>query len=140
MSTPVVIDASAAVELLARTDRGAALRALLPVAAVPWVPDGLFDAEVGSVLRRWDLRSVLTPEQGTATALRMRTWQVRRASVRVLHDDAWALRHNVTYTDGLYVALAQRIGAALLTDDHKLAYAPTLPIEVLHLGDSPGPR
>jgi hypothetical protein len=36
--TPVVIDASAGVELAAETARGRDLRALLPLDAVPWVP------------------------------------------------------------------------------------------------------
>ena len=81
--------------------------------SVPWIPDGLFDAEVGSVLRRWDLRSVLTAEQPASTWLRLRAWRVRRASVPALHEQAWALRHNITYTDGLYVALAQTIGGHL---------------------------
>ena len=133
MSVPVVIDASAGVELLARTGRGAALRRLLPAGSVPWIPDGLFDAEVGSVLRRWDLRSVLTAEQLASTWLRLRTWRVRRASVPALHEQAWALRHNITYTDGLYVALAQTIGGHLLTADHNLTNAPTLPVPVLRL-------
>ena len=61
MTTDVVIDASAAVEMLTRTTTGAQLQLLLPPHAVPWVPDGLFDADVMSVLRRWELRSTLSP-------------------------------------------------------------------------------
>jgi len=58
--TPVVIDASAGVELVADTTRGRALRALLPSDAVPWAPD-TFYVEVGTVLRRWDLNAILAP-------------------------------------------------------------------------------
>jgi uncharacterized protein with PIN domain len=65
--TPVVIDASAGVELVADTVRGRALRGLLPADAVPWVPE-LFYVECGAVLRRWDLNAILTPAQVT-TAL-----------------------------------------------------------------------
>jgi hypothetical protein len=50
--TPVVLDASAAVEIVARTALGAHLMALLPAEPVLWVPDGLFDVEVHAVLRR----------------------------------------------------------------------------------------
>lgn len=60
--TPVVIDASAGVELAADTVRGRALRSLLPAEAVPWVPD-LFYVECGAVLRRWDLNGILTAAQ-----------------------------------------------------------------------------
>jgi hypothetical protein len=57
VTTDVVIDASAAVEMLTRTTTGAHLQHLLPPHPVPWVPDGLFDAEAISVLRRWELRA-----------------------------------------------------------------------------------
>lgn len=59
---PVVIDASAGVELAADTLRGRALRALFPADAVPWVPE-LFFVECGAVLRRLDLNRILTPAQ-----------------------------------------------------------------------------
>lgn len=58
--TPVVIDASAGVELVADTVRGRSLRALLPPDAVPWVPE-LFYVECGAVLRRWDLGGGAAP-------------------------------------------------------------------------------
>ncbi len=62
MNAPVVIDASAAVELLARTDRGSALRALLPERSIPWVPDGgtadVVDAHVVICARRAHQRVV----------------------------------------------------------------------------------
>jgi len=48
--TPVVIEASAGVELVADTVRGRALRGLLPAEAVPWAPE-LFYVECGAVLR-----------------------------------------------------------------------------------------
>jgi predicted nucleic acid-binding protein len=72
VSTPVVIDASAGVELVARTERGNRLRQLIPADAVPWVPDGLVDIEVGSVLRRWDLKGVLEADQMAGALLRLR--------------------------------------------------------------------
>jgi hypothetical protein len=71
VSSPVVIDASAGVEMIVRTATGAGLRRLLPTDAVPWVPDGLFDAEVGAVLRRWDLRRLVGPERIARALLRL---------------------------------------------------------------------
>ena len=43
---------------------------------------------------------------------------------------AWGLRHNLTYYDALYVALAARLGHPLLTADARLARAPGLPCAV----------
>lgn len=129
--TPVVFDASAGAEMIARTTTGDALRRLVPSDAVPWVPDGLFDVEVHAVLRRWELRGVLTPQLAASSRLRLANWPLRRAALTSLADDAWGLRHNITFSDACYVVLAQRLGGPLLTTDRKLAAAPTLPVRVL---------
>ena len=46
-------------ELAADTVPARELRALLPVDAVPWVPEIRY-VECGAVLRRWDLNEILT--------------------------------------------------------------------------------
>jgi len=130
--TPVVIDASAGVELIADTTRGRALRTLLPVDAVPWVPE-TFYVEVGSVLRRWDLNAVLTPEQISEALRQLAAWPLHVAQVRSLFADAWRHRKNLTFADATYVALAEHLDAEVLTDDHKLANAPTLDVRMLRL-------
>lgn len=132
MTTTVVIDASAAVEMITRTTAGAQLQLLLPLRAVPWVPDGLFDAEVMSVLRRWELRSTLSPSDVAAAFQRLASWRLRRATVSSLAAEAWTMRLNLTFTDACYVALARRLDAPLLTSDMRLAAAPNLPVQVLH--------
>lgn len=43
------------------------------------------------------------------------------------------LRANVTLADALYVALAEHLGADLLSDDVRLANTPRLPVRVLRL-------
>ena len=57
-------------------------------------------------------------------------WHLRHASVAPLVPAAWSYRHNLTAADALYVALAEQLGASLLTDDHRLAQAPTFPSHV----------
>jgi predicted nucleic acid-binding protein len=57
--------------------------------------------------------------------------------VRGLLSDAWGLRANLAFPDAVYVALAVHLGADLLTDDHRLAGVPNLPVRPLHL--PPGP-
>ena len=42
----------------------------------------------------------------------------------VLAQRAWALRHNLTFYDALYVALAGHLDVPLLTADVRLAEAP----------------
>ncbi|PZS21498.1 MAG: hypothetical protein DLM54_04315 [Acidimicrobiales bacterium] len=126
------MDASAGVELVADTTRGRSLRTLLPTDATPWAPE-TFYVEVGTVLRRWDLNAILTSDQISEALHQLATWPLRVAQVRSLFADAWRHRHNLTFADATYVALADHLGAELLTDDHKLANAPTLPVRVLRL-------
>lgn len=130
--TPVVIDASAGVELAADTVRGRALRGLLPADAVPWVPE-LFYVECGAVLRRWDLNQILTASQISRAIDELMAWPLRITQMRGLFADAWRLRANVTFADAIYVALAEHLDADLLSDDLRLANAPALPVRVLHV-------
>ncbi len=132
----IVIDASAGVELVADTSRGRALRSLLPVDAVPWAPE-TFYVEVGTVLRRWDLNAILTAGQISEAIRHLAAWPLRVAQVRPLFTDAWRHRYNISFADATYVALAEHLDAELLTDDHKLARAPSLPVQVLRLPPSP---
>ncbi len=112
---PVVIDASAGAEMVGRTRRGQALARLLPTDAVGWVPEH-FDAEVASVPRRQLLVEARISEAQASEALtRLRDWRLRSVGVRPLLDDAWGYHHNMTAADGLYVALAEHLGAQFLT-------------------------
>lgn len=129
--TPVVVDASAGVELVVDSERGRALRRLLPDDAVPWVPDHFF-AECGAVLRRWDINGVLNADQVQQSVSELLAWPLRVVQARGLFADAWAKRANITFADGLYVALAVHLGASLLTCDGRLANAPTIGVPVLH--------
>jgi predicted nucleic acid-binding protein len=130
--TPVVVDASAGVEIIAGTKVGRALRLLLPPDPVLWVPETLY-VEVGTVLRRWDLNRTLTAVQVEKAVRRLAAWPLRVAQIRGLFTDAWRHRHNITFADATYVALAEHLNAPLLTGDHRLAATPTLPIQVLRL-------
>ncbi|CKL94749.1 Conserved protein of uncharacterised function with PIN domain [Mycobacterium tuberculosis] len=54
---------------------------------------------------------------------------VTRHSPRLI-EYTWQLRHNVTFYDALYVALATALDVPLLTGDSRLAAAPGLPCEI----------
>jgi predicted nucleic acid-binding protein len=117
----VVVDASVLVDAL--LIEGAA-RARLAESNLH-APD-LIDAELLSVLRRLVLADQL-PEphalQALATAERL---GLRRHRSRHLWPRAWELRSNLTAYDALYVALAEELGATLLTGDSRAARAPGL--------------
>jgi predicted nucleic acid-binding protein len=129
---PVVIDASAGVELAADTERGRELRSLLPQDPLPWVPD-LFFGECGSVLRRWERRSILTTGRLEEAVDEIAQWQLRVAESKPLFRDAWRRRANLTFADAIYVALAEHLDAPLLTVDGRLQRAPGLQVRFLTL-------
>ncbi len=131
--TDLVLDASAGIEMIAKSVSGVQLAALIPTDATLWVPDGLFDVEVLAVLRRWDLNSILTASQVAASRMRLSTLRLRRASVSSLASRAWQLRSNITFSDACYVALAEALRCELLTADHRLVASPKLPVRTLHL-------
>jgi predicted nucleic acid-binding protein len=131
--TELVLDASAGIEMITRTLTGTQLAALIPPAATLWVPDGLFDVEVLAVLRRWDLNAVLSESEVESSRMRLANLRLRRATVASLASRAWQLRPNITFPDACYVALAETLDCPLLTADHRLAAAATLPIRTLHL-------
>jgi predicted nucleic acid-binding protein len=133
VTTPVVIDASAAVEIALNTRRGRALSRLVPPGAMFWAPEHFF-AEVGSAVRRLEIieRSI---DASTAARVVHHALGIprRRVNVKPLIDEAWTYRFNITLADSLYVVVANHLDCPLLTGDTRLASAPALPIDVLYL-------
>ena len=122
--TPIVLDASAGVELLLHGAAGCRVATEIDGSTI-WVPERFY-VEVEAAIRRLELRGVVTPTQAMATVNRLLALPARRASVRTLASEAWALRHNVTIGDALYAVMARHLHAALITLDVRLANAPTL--------------
>lgn len=126
----VVLDASAAVELLLATDDGQQIDHRLRSGAGLVAP-AHFDAEVLSALGRL-CRSGQIPATVVGDALEdLADLPIQRIDLPPLLAEAWALRHNVSGRDGLYVAIARRAEATLVTTDGRLARA----VERHHLSE-----
>ena len=133
MTTPVVVDASAGVEIALHTARGKTLARLLPADAATWAPEHYF-AEVSSAMRRLEVVERRIDARTAAVALDEAARLVRRrVNVRRLLEEAWAHRFNITTGDALYVVVAKHLRCSLLTGDRRLAGAPKLPVNVLYL-------
>ena len=118
-----VVDASVLVEYLARSEHADDARArLLSADAALWAPH-LIDAEVGHVLRRAVRTGELSPGAARMALADLADMPLRRAAHVGLLDRAWALRRNVSFYDGLYVALAELLDLPLVTFDRRLAGA-----------------
>lgn len=111
-------------ELLLRTPLTERLVARLFEPAVPLHAPHLLDVEVTQVLRRYESRGELTAARGTAALHVLTAFPVRRHAHVPLVGRAWEMRHNLTAYDAVYVALAEVLGATLLTRDARLAAAP----------------
>jgi len=118
-ASSLVVDASAIVELLRRTTAGRQVARRLQGAALA-APAHL-DAEVLSALARLARDNPADePLVGPRLALLARA-PIQRYPCPPLLIEAWEMRANVAVRDALYVALSRRLGAPLLTADHRLA-------------------
>lgn len=126
----IVLDASAAVEILLRTHTGRSLQTQLPAPADAWVPEHFY-SETASVLRRAELRSAVTPARAERAIARLELARFHRAQVRPLLRDAWRRRGHLTIADALYVVLAEQVGATLVTADLNLAGSPGLAVPTI---------
>lgn len=133
-----VIDASVLVTVVAGGEHlGWARRQLFAggVRHSLWAPH-LIDAEVGHSLRRLVSIGEMEEVRAAIGLHDLAGLPLRRINHLGLLDRAWQLRHNLSFYDGLYVALAEHLGAPLLTLDSRLAKAAaaTTAIDVLAPG------
>jgi predicted nucleic acid-binding protein len=120
----IVLDASAAIELLIDSERGRLVdRHLEEADGRVHAPD-LLDLEVAQVLRRWEAAGRLGPARGRATVEILADLPIRRHPARPLLPRVWALRGNLTAYDAAYVALAEALDCPLVTFDERIAAAP----------------
>jgi predicted nucleic acid-binding protein len=130
-----VIDASVLVTVLANEEHAGWAEGQLLAGATPrslWAPH-LIDAEIGSSLRRLVASGEMEDEYAAAALRDLASLPLRRIVHTGLIDRAWQLRHNLSFYDGLYVALAELLETPLLTLDVRMARAATAAtrIEVL---------
>jgi predicted nucleic acid-binding protein len=121
----LVVDASAAVDLLVRSAAGERVREALTVAEDPTlVTVAHLDAEVLSALARLHRADVLTHRQVTDLLDRLATLAMQRLPITpTLLRAAWRLRDSIAARDALYVAAAKAVDGKLVTTDDRLARA-----------------
>jgi predicted nucleic acid-binding protein len=117
----VILDASAAVELLLRTDAGQRVAKALEGRSIE-APDILFP-EIASTLTALVKRGVVGDRRADQAIALLSRLPATVFPARELIGAVWALRHNFTAHDATYVALAQTLNQPLLTLDARLARA-----------------
>jgi predicted nucleic acid-binding protein len=84
----------------------------------------LLDAEVGQVLRRFVLAGTVAPNRAEQAIQDFLALGLTRYPHVPLLARAFELRDNATVYDALYLALAEALGATLLTRDAALGVVP----------------
>jgi predicted nucleic acid-binding protein len=120
----IVVDASAVLEVLLRSDRGKRLEERLLTGRQSLHAPHLLDLEVAQVLRRFAAAGVLRAERGREALADLEDLPLHRYPHDFLLPRIWDLRRNVTAYDAAYLALAETLVAPLVTCDARLASIP----------------
>jgi predicted nucleic acid-binding protein len=129
----IVLDASAVLELLLVTDKGGHVAERIAAPEESLHAPHLIDLEVAQVLRRYVARHQLDEARARQALDDLHDLDLNRYPHDVLLDRIWELRHNASAYDAAYLALAEALGAPLLTSDARLGEVPhtRVHIEVL---------
>lgn len=119
----LVVDASAVVEYLFRTERGQEVEPALTSRETELHVPALCDVEVSAALRRGILLGALTEPRAKQALTAYLDLPLTRHGHQTLLPRILALRANFTAYDASYVALAERLRAPFLTADRRLARA-----------------
>ncbi len=119
----IVLDASAACELLLATKTGGSVAHRIRGSESLHAPQ-LLVIECIQVIRRTVKRGDIGTELGSLLVSDMLALDVELYDHSLLATRIWELRVNLTAYDAAYVALSELLGAPLVTTDAKLAGAP----------------
>lgn len=119
----IVLDASAAIELLLNTPLGARVGERVARVGETLHAPHLLDVEVLQVVRRLRAAGTLGEERATQVLGDLSELAVVLYPHRDLLGRAWELRDTVTAYDAMYVTLAEALDAALVTCDARLTRA-----------------
>lgn len=130
----LVLDASAAIEIVCETELGKKLFKVLDRFSTWWVPD-LFHVEAAAGLRNLYLRQKLTSDVATLGLRRVLEMPLFIERSLPSIPTAWHQKENLTIQDSLYVLLASKLDFPLLTSDLRLSRSPNVGVEFLEVGD-----
>jgi predicted nucleic acid-binding protein len=115
----IILDASAAVELVFATLPGAAVAQRLRGETVH--SPAHFDVEVIGAIRRAVVRQLISDHEGLVAVADFQSLPLRRWPTKPFVQRAYQLRSTHTVADGVYIALAEGLAAPLVTCDGRLA-------------------
>lgn len=122
----IVLDTSAAVEWLLGRQAAEAVADRFRNPTVTVQAPSLLGVEVAAALRGLVLGKHTTTERAAIALSDLMSVDIALHDPTPLLPRAWELRNNLTPYDAVYVALAEALGATLVTTDARIARAPGL--------------
>ena len=120
----IVLDASAALELLLGSVQGARVRERIIGADETLHAPHLLDVELANATRRWVLQGRISASRGRALLDDLRATPLTRYPHDFLLSRIWELRGNASAYDAAYIVLGEVLSAPVLTCDARLAGIP----------------
>lgn len=117
----LIVDASAVAEILLGTAAGR--RAATMLEGHELLAPQHLTAEVASVIRGWSLSRQISDEQALRAFREFVALDIEQVPMAQMLPAVYALRHNVSAYDAMYVVLARAAACRLLTLDGRLAAA-----------------
>ena len=118
-----MLDASAAIDWLLQTPAGQRIEQRIYLRPESLHAPHLFDLEVTQALRRLAREGTISTRRADEAVQDLIDLRITRYPHVVLLPRIWQRRHNSSAYDGAYVALAEELGAPVLTRDSRLAAA-----------------
>lgn len=117
----IVLDASAAVDWLLQTSAGQSIERRIYSRKETLHAPHLLDLEVTQLLRHLALHGVVSALRADEAIRDLLDLRLTRYPHFVLLPQIWQLRHNFSAYNAAYIVLAEKLGAALVTRDARLA-------------------
>ena len=119
----IVLDASAAIDWLLQTGVGRRIDHRIYVQNETLHSPHIIDLEVAQVFRRLVREAIIPARRAEEAIIDLMDLRMTRYPHFLFLSKIWQRRHNLSAYDAAYVALAEEIGATLITRDARLAAA-----------------
>lgn len=118
-----MLDASAVVDWLLRTPVGQRIEKRIYLRGESLHAPHLLDLEVVQVFRRLSRERTISSDRAQESIQDFKHIRIARYPHSLLLTRIWELRNNLSAYDAAYVALAEKLGAVVITRDSGLASA-----------------
>ena len=119
----IVLDASAAIEWLLQSPSGSRVEARIYSKLESLHAPHLFDLELAQGIRKLAREKAISASRGEQALEDLQRLRIMRYPHSILLRRIWQLRNSLTAYDAAYIALAEQLGAPLITCDARMGAA-----------------